>query len=93
MVVIYPITVTITVVESFVNSMYQVIKIYVCMWIGKNNNGLVYCKLINTTVLYLLTTVLYFYTAYLTFYGRYSTVFVFGFPMQSTVSIILNNYT
>ena len=31
---------------------------YTCM--GKNNNGLAYCRLIKATILYLLTTVLYF---------------------------------
>ena len=59
---------------------------------GKNNNGLVYCRLINTTVLYLLTTMLNF---------LYSTpdilwhtkVFVFDPPMQSTINISYNTCT
>ena len=39
--------------------MYEVIRIHaLCM--GKNSNGLVYCRLINTTLLCLLTTVMYF---------------------------------
>ena len=57
---------------------------------GKNNSGLVYCRLINATVLYLLTTVLYFYIAHMTFYGRYCTAFVFDPPMQNTINISNN---
>lgn len=52
---------------------------------GNKNNGLVYLKLINATVLYFLTTVLYFFIQHLTFYGRWSIVFVFDPPIQKTV--------
>ena len=65
--------------------MYQVIKIYVRAW----ERMLVYRRLINATVLYLLTTVLYFYTVHLEFYGRYSAVFAFDPPMQSTIKDII----
>ena len=61
---------------------------YMCM--GKNNNGLINCRLINATILYLLTTVLYF-PANLPFHGRYSTVFVFDPLMQNIISYIINN--
>ena len=40
------------------------------MCMGKNNNRLVYSRLINVTVLYLLTTVLLYSTVDI--YGRYS---------------------
>ena len=63
-VVIYRVTVTVTIhcsSRKLCKSMYQVLSDknpFTCM--GKNNNGLVYRRLINATVLYLLTTVLYF---------------------------------
>ena len=53
---------------------------------GKNNNGLVYRRLINATVLYLLTNVLY--TAHSTFYVRHSITFVLDPPTQNTISSI-----
>ena len=48
---------------------------------GKNNNGLVYCRLINATVF------VNHHTAHLTFY----TVFVFDPPTQSTINMYIMN--
>ena len=58
---------------------------------GKNNNGLVYYRLINATVLYLLTTVQYF--VYSTLDGKFSTVFVFDPPMENKITHIKTSNT
>ena len=54
--------------------------------IGKNNNGLIYHRLISATVLYLLTTVLYFLYSTLDILWHIKYCFVFDPPMQSTIN-------
>ena len=68
--------------------MYEMMEsMYTCL--GKNNNGLVYWKLINTTILYLLTKLLYFYVySTVDIYGRYSIVYVFDPPTQNTIMFV-----
>ena len=56
---------------------------------GKNNKGLVYLRLINATVLYLLITLLYLLYSTLDIYGRYNTVVVFDPPALSTIKFIV----
>ena len=56
---------------------------------GKNNKGLVYLRLINATVLYLLITLLYLLYSTLNIYGRYNTVVVFDPPTLSTIKFIV----
>ena len=57
---------------------------------GKNNNGLVYCRLINATVLYLSTTVLYFlYSTFdilmqIAYSGKLTVIKFSGFKMDIT---------
>ena len=55
---------------------------------GKNNNGLVYHRLINATVLYLLTTVLYFLYSTLDILWHKSTISVFDPPTHSTINAL-----
>ena len=59
-VVIYCVTLFSVVRRRLCKSMYEAIRINVHMCMGKNNNDLVYYRLISATVLYSLTTVLYF---------------------------------
>ena len=55
------------------------------MCIGKNNNGLDYCRLINATILYLLTTVLEILYSTLTILSQIQYCFVFDPPTQNTL--------
>ena len=58
------------------------------MCMGKNNNGLVYCWLINNCTVFVNHNTVCLCST-LTFYGRYSTVVVFDLPTQNTINIIV----
>ena len=60
-----------------------------CMYMGKNNNGLAYHRLIINTTTYtvFVNHSAVFLCSTIDIYGRYSTVLVFDPPMQNTISI------